>query len=240
MSEVHAVVRDLEGAGILLVHEFGGSAANVEPVAQALRARGAAVEAPNLPGHGTRWQDLADVGWRDWHATSSDAVDRLAASSPRVVVVGTSVGAAIALRLAALRPDVGAVVAVNATLGSSNPLLPLAPVLRFAVRSVATGGNDDGGLPRAYPRLPTKAVAQLPPLWRDVRRRLGSMGQPLTIVRSASDGSAGEETAEFIRSRVASEDVREVVLEQAGHVATVGPDVPAVVEAIAARCLEIN
>jgi carboxylesterase len=127
-------------------------------------------------------------------------------------------------------------VAINATLRSKNPLLPLVPVLRFAIPSIPTGvpASPRGGLPQSYPRLPTKVLTQLPPLWRDVRRNLGSIEQPVTIVRSRSDGTSGVQAAALIRTAVASHHIAEVVLPNAGHVATIGGDVPVVARAVAA------
>jgi carboxylesterase len=221
----------------VLIHEFGGGPANVEPVAALLRERGALVLTPILPGHATRWEDLTDVTWLDWCRAGEAAVDAATRhTGGPVVVAGVSVGAALALRITATRPaQVGAVVAINASLQGNSPLLPLVPFLRFVIRSTPTGtpAGPGGSLPQSYPRLPTKVLTQLPPLWRDVLRRLGSIEQPVTIVRSRSDGKSGAQAAALIRSAVASHHVAEVVLPNAGHVATVGPDVPAVAQAVA-------
>jgi carboxylesterase len=220
----------------VLIHELGGGPENVEPVAALLRERGALVLAPTLPGHATRWEDLTDVSWEDWCRAGEAAVDEATRrTGTTVVVAGVSIGAAIALRIAADRPaQVSAVVAINATLQGPS-ILRLVPVLRFVIRSIPTGSPDgpSGGPPRSYPRLPTKVLTQLPPLWRDVLRRLSAVEQPVTIVRSRSDGRSGAQADELIRRAVASLRVAEVVLPHAGHLATIGPDVPAVAQAVA-------
>ena len=224
------------GQAVVLLHELGGGPANVEPVAALLRDRGALVLTPTLPGHATRWEDLTDVTWLDWCRAGEAAVDEAhRRTGGPVVVAGVSIGAALALRFASARPAaVGAVVAINPALRSNSLLLPLVPVLRFVVRSIATGAkNAASGPPQSYHRLPTKVLTQLTPLWRDVLGGLGSIEQPVTIVRSRSEGEPGAQTAALIRGAVASHHVDEVVLPDAGHVATVGPDVPAVARAVA-------
>ncbi|MBI4884266.1 MAG: alpha/beta fold hydrolase, partial [Actinobacteria bacterium] len=93
-------------ARILLLHGLGGTAATMRAIAEALTAKGHDVHAPTLPGHGTTIHELAAHGWNDWMAA--------AARWPADVVVGQSMGAALALALAVdeRRPLVG-VVAIN-------------------------------------------------------------------------------------------------------------------------------
>jgi carboxylesterase len=227
------LVDNLRGRAVVLMHEFGGGPANVEPVAALLREWGALVLTPVLPGHNSRWEDLTDVTWLDWCQAGEAAVDEaIRQTGQPVIVAGVSVGAAIALRMTATLPaQVGAVVAINATLRGNNRLLPIVPILRFVIGSIRT--TPDGSLPQTYPRLPTKVLTQLRPLWRDVARRLGSIEQPVMIVRAQSDGQSGTWAAAQIRNAVASRHIADVVLPRAGHVATVGADVPNVARAIA-------
>ncbi|HRE00645.1 MAG TPA: hypothetical protein PLV68_05065, partial [Ilumatobacteraceae bacterium] len=44
--------------GIVVLHGFGGTAASVAPLTDALRAAGHPVVSPTLPGHGTTTDDL--------------------------------------------------------------------------------------------------------------------------------------------------------------------------------------
>ena len=55
-------------AGVLVCHGFTGSPQSVRPWADHLAAQGLTVSLPLLPGHGTRWEDLAVTGWQDWYA----------------------------------------------------------------------------------------------------------------------------------------------------------------------------
>jgi carboxylesterase len=91
---------------VLLLHGFTGSPWEVRPLGESLAARGFHVEAPLLPGHGGEPEALRDVSWQDWLRAAEAAhlgLER-AASGP-VAVVGLSMGALLALLLAARRPQ---------------------------------------------------------------------------------------------------------------------------------------
>jgi 3-oxoadipate enol-lactonase len=104
-----------EGLSVTLVHGFGGAASNWTLVAPVLAQR-CRVLVPELPGHGGSSTLPAPMETLDPYA------DRLAAllRGPSVVV-GHSLGAVVALRLASRRPELvrGLVLAGPAGIGSS-------------------------------------------------------------------------------------------------------------------------
>jgi carboxylesterase len=226
---------------VVLLHEIAGTPASVEPVAERLRARGLVVVTPLLPGHGTHWTDLGTVTWKDWLRAGARAIaeaEERSGGGP-VVISGVSVGGALALRLAAAEAGrVAAVVPINAALANRNPLLPLVPVLRFVIRSLPNGPEPEPGADPArtpYPRLATRAIGQLPPLWRDVRRHLPDLRCPVLVLRSASEGAEGVRSSAIVRAGARHTQVTEVVLENSGHLATTGADSPWIADLIASR-----
>lgn len=102
----------------LLLHGFTGSPWEVRPLGEALAARGMRVVAPRLPGHGTTPEAMLGVDFRDWQACADEALASLSGHR-RVFVAGLSMGALLALRLAAHQPE-----AVHA-------LALVAPAVRF-------------------------------------------------------------------------------------------------------------
>ena len=93
--------------GILLVHGFAGSPKEMRPLAAVLAANGFLVEVPRLPGHGPEIRDIADYRLEDWVATVTAGAAHLRELGVlRLVVVGHSVGGALALATAAnVQPD---------------------------------------------------------------------------------------------------------------------------------------
>ena len=212
---------------VLLLHGFGGSPASMEPWAEHLAARGYETAVPRLPGHGTRWQDMAETRWTDWYGAAADALDELRGRGEPVSVAGLSMGAALALRLAAERPaDVASLVLVNPALASSNRLMFLVPVLKHVIGSVGNSGTmvKKPGVPRvSYERLPLAAVSSLRDLWADVRPRLGEVRQPILLFRSVTDG---ETSSRIVLSEAGSRERHEVLLHDSYHLATLDNDAP--------------
>jgi len=93
--------------GALLVHGFGGSPKEMRALAAVLASNGFLVEVPRLPGHGPDIRAIADYRLEDWTATVMAGAGHLReAGVRRLVVVGHSVGGALALATAAqVTPD---------------------------------------------------------------------------------------------------------------------------------------
>jgi carboxylesterase len=75
----------------------------VRPLGEALAARGFHVHAPLLPGHGLTPDALRYVTWRDWLRAADEALTGLLGRFDQVSVAGLSMGALLALVLAARR-----------------------------------------------------------------------------------------------------------------------------------------
>ena len=88
----------------LLVHGFPGTPAEVRPLAEALFAQGWTVQAPLLPGFGTQIDKLFDQTRENWVTAVAEAHAALRANHDAVLLVGYSMGGAIALNVAAQVP----------------------------------------------------------------------------------------------------------------------------------------
>lgn len=223
--------------GVLLSHGFTGSPASMRPWGEALAERGYAVEVPRLPGHGTSWQDMVSTGWKDWLGEVERAYADLAARVDTVVVGGLSMGGALALALAARRPDVAGLVLVNPAVASTNKQLLAVPVLKHVVRSMPAIGDDikkPGVTEGAYPRTPLRPLASMTAAWKDVRAELPKVTCPLLLFRSLEDHVVDPSSARIILGGVSSRDAQERVLADSYHVATLDNDAPVIVEESAA------
>ena len=214
--------------GALLCHGFTGSPRTLRPWAEYLADAGLTVSLPRLPGHGTSWQDLARTGWEDWYGEADRAFRELSARCPQAFVLGLSMGACLAFRLAQAHGDaISGVVAVNPSLAADTRLFLLAPVLKRAVRSlpgissdIKKPGVNEGG----YDRVPVRAAATLPALWRETSRRLGEVTQPVLVYRSAVDHVVGPASMRVLRAALPAADVRGC--PESYHVATLDNDAP--------------
>ena len=220
--------------GVLLLHGFTGSPASIRPWAEFLAAQGYAVDVPLLPGHGTRWEDLNRTTWREWYDEAERGLDRLLADHQQVVVGGLSMGAALALMLAANRGhDVAGVISVNVSVDNKDWRRHILPVLRRLTPSFP-GIVDDikkpGQTEVGYDRLPLHASASLLDFYRTLQPLLPRVTQPLLVLCSTEDHVADPGSHRRLLASVSSVDVIEIMLPDSYHVATLDNDAPTIFE----------
>jgi carboxylesterase len=87
--------------GVLLIHGYLTSPAEMRPLGEYLAAEGMTVLGIRLRGHATRPQALDDVPWEAWVANVRGGLARLREVCPWVSVAGLSLGGALALYVAA-------------------------------------------------------------------------------------------------------------------------------------------
>lgn len=89
--------------GILFLHGFTSTPANLHDYAEFFAKEGYTVSLPLLSGHGGIPADLRQVSWEQWLDEVLESYDELSEICTRVFVVGLSLGGALALQLAANR-----------------------------------------------------------------------------------------------------------------------------------------
>lgn len=213
--------------GVLLCHGFTGTPQSLRPWGEFLARAGVTVSLPRLPGHGTTWQEMSHTGWEDWYGELEHAFGELRGRCPDTFVMGLSLGGCMALRLAQVHGDaVRGVVAVNPSVVNDQPLLRLAPLLKWLVPSVAGVANDikrEGVTELAYDRTPVRAAATLPRLWSLVQSELHKITQPVLVYHSPEDHVVKPASVRLLRERLGDNlTVRE--LPDSYHVATLDND----------------
>jgi carboxylesterase len=205
----------------------------MRPLGEALAAAGFPVRAVRLPGHGTSVEDLAHVRWPDWAAAVAAGAAALAREVPRVAIAGMSMGALLALHLAATQPEtVTALVLCSTALAVRDwrlrfvPLIARIPWLarRYALLP-KTGRRDiaDAAARMAsftYEAVPLTAVVELLRLQRVVRGELRRVVQPALVLHGRHDHTVAVAEAEKVRRRLGSRWVEMHVLERSWHVIT--------------------
>lgn len=91
--------------GVLLVHGITGSPTEMKSLARKLSASGLTVACPQLAGHCSTLTGLKQTRWTDWYATLEASLDFLSSECDTIFVSGLSMGALLALKLAAEHPD---------------------------------------------------------------------------------------------------------------------------------------
>jgi carboxylesterase len=197
-------------ARVLCLHGLGGTGATMWPIVGALAADRHEVLAPTLPGHGSSPDDLIGVTWQHW----LDA----ARSWPADVVVGQSMGAVLALALAAegrcrgvvainpLAPDPDAIDGLEWRMSRGHDWLDVAP---STVREVA------------YERLPLAALLAMHEGGAGVV--LGDVKVPVLVVTSGADDVVDPASSDVVAAELGGA-VERLLLPASGHVATLDVD----------------
>lgn len=214
--------------GVLLCHGFTGSPQSLRRWAEYLADAGLTVSLPRLPGHGTTWQELARTRWEDWYAEVDRAFDELRATTDEIFLMGLSMGGCLALRLAELRGDaVRGLVLVNPSLAAETRLFLLAPVLKLFVPSlkgIASDIKKPDAAEVGYDRVPVKAAATLPGLWRITQQHLYQVTQPVLVYRSPSDHVVGPANLDILRKALPASQLEVRECPDSYHVATLDND----------------
>jgi carboxylesterase len=228
------LVAEGSNLGVLVLHGFTGSPASMRSLAEGFAARGYTVEMPLLPGHGTDLADMIPTRWADWYGEADAALGRLFTRCERVAVVGLSMGGGLSLALAEQHRDIAA-------LGLVNPMCqPLVAELREGIDALLESGLeyfDSIGSDIAkqdvselgYPGTPLEAAKSLSFAMETVHADLSNIVAPTLVLTSRQDHVVPPDTAAAIVERV-SGPVRQVLLENSYHVATMDFD-QALVEA---------
>ena len=216
--------------GVLVIHGFTGSPVSMRPWAEHLAAAGFTVELPRLPGHGTRWEDMAVTRWEDWYSEVDRTLTDLKGRCDQVFVAGLSMGGSLTLRLAEQRPaDVAGLILVNPAVHTERWDRHLLPVVRHFVKAfpgiindTKKPGVDEGG----YSKLPLQAVYSLQQAWATIKTDIARVSSPLLLMHSREDHVVEPSNSVWILGHVSSKDTTEVWLENSYHVATLDNDAP--------------
>ncbi len=207
--------------GVLLIHGYTATTAEVRLLAKCLHERGYTVSGPLLPGHGTTPAEMNACRWQDWTQAVELTYRELAAQCERVFVCGESMGAVLSLYLASDHSDIAALALYSPALGitSKSAALTARLVHRFVPYTDKKRGepSDADARWKGYTVNPVSALVQLLQLQDETRRRLPRVRQPLLIILGRRDRAIDLTSGDQILSGVASPDKQLVWLEQSTH-----------------------
>jgi carboxylesterase len=205
--------------GILLIHGFTATTAEVRLLAKYFHTRGFTVSGPLLPGHGTRPEDLNQVRWQDWAEDVEACYQELKVRCQQVFVGGESTGGLLALYLAAAHPEIAGVLAYAPALRLQLSWLDrlrlylLAPFLPH----VPKGNMDSSQVWQGYPVNPLKGTIQLLRLQNEVMPRLKDIQQPVLVCQGTLDKTVDPGVPELILQSVSSKITEQHWFEKSAH-----------------------
>jgi esterase/lipase/1-acyl-sn-glycerol-3-phosphate acyltransferase len=191
---------------VLLIHGLLASPAELEDFGNKLHGLGYTVMGVRLAGHGTSPWDLEQRKWEEWLESAQRGYDILKLHARRVMVVGFSAGAALALIMASRKPDkLAGVASVAAPFSLQDKNTAFAPLLHGVNRLVSKVSGSSGVAPfrpnePAYPdinyrSIPISAVHELLEMMGELRLCLSAITAPVTIIQGDQDSVVKPESA---------------------------------------------
>jgi carboxylesterase len=211
--------------GAVVVHGFTGNPSSMRGVAEALAAAGFHIELPRLPGHGTVIDDMLPTRWADWAGEAEAAYQRLQQRAAHAVVVGLSMGGALALRLGADHPEIAGLVCINPV------AQPQLPEIIEMLRGMADSGTpvlpgigsdiaDPAAKESAYEGTPIEPlVSLLVDGVEPLSHEYAGMRVPLLLMNSPQDHVVEPVQADFLAAQYGG-PLERITLERSYHVAT--------------------
>jgi carboxylesterase len=188
-------------AGALLLHGFPGTPAELRPLGEALSSAGVRAQAPLLPGFGPAMEHLGDTGPREWLAAAAQAWKDIRKQNARTVLVGYSMGGALALRLAASHPPERLILVAPLwrLLGPAWPLGALLPIVQRLVPSFGLldhgSALDNPELRQFFARAAPDLDLDRPEVRAELRRRVRLRTATVTQLWRLAIGSGSAASA---------------------------------------------
>lgn len=207
--------------GVILTHGFTSVPGSMDYCATRLHKAGWETLSPCLPGHGTRWDDMARVTAEDWIACVEEAARRLRKNKQRVFLLGHSLGAALSLTVAGRHPNLcdGLILLNHAT--QLNPKIGwIVPWLRWMVPWVNAGRDikDPAAKDLHYTRISLHGEQILIRAAAIARHEQKNVRCPVLILRSREDHVIPESAVHETLAKVAHCNPEIHWLENSYHV----------------------
>ena len=220
--------------GIIFVHGFTGSPASMRPWAEYFQKEGYTVSVPQLPGHGTRWENLNKVSWQHWPAKVVEELNWIRTECSKVFIFGLSMGGCTTLNVVESEA-VDGIVLVNPMAHIPGFQIKLAPIIALFKKGMPSVGDDikkPGITEWGYDVLPTRGVLQLQKMLLRTRKNLKKATAPLLIFHSADDHVLPISNTNIIVSEIGTpiDQISRVELSNSYHVATLDYDAEIIFE----------
>lgn len=235
--------------GVLLVHGLTGTPNEMRLLGKGIARGGFTVYGMQLAGHCGTMDGLLATRWQDWSASVHAAAARLHRHVDRVVVMGLSMGAVLALELAASPSAKVAGVGALSTMfrhdGWSIPVYTRLSFLLKPFRLLGIGrqrvfleqppyGIKDEALRQrvvaqmqsgdsaaaGLPGNPWYSIIEMRDLSAHVQRRLPQIDAPCLVVHATNDDVSSVANARLIEKNVRG-PVQMVLLEDSYHMVTI-------------------
>ena len=214
--------------GIVLVHGFLASPAEMKPLSDKLVADGYPVYGVRLPGHGTSPADLRERSWEEWLRIVQRGYETLGTHVDRVCLVGFSTGGALSLIFASEHPpSLAGVVAINSPVKFQNKNMKFVPFLHGVSRLMRWASSFEGIVHYRssnpehvrinYRNIPVRGLYELVRMNHVLNHQLESVHCPCLLMQSTKDPIVAPDSSRILKEGLVNADVSYVEIESDRH-----------------------
>jgi len=217
--------------GILLVHGFTSTPKELRRLGEYLhREHQFSVLGIRLSGHATKPEDMIRSSYSDWLASVEDGYALLSGAADAIIVMGLSMGGALALTSAAYLPFKGVVAMSTPYKLPDDPRLrhiewlsKLAPFMPKSTEEPGAGWFDQQAFKNhiSYPQNPLHAIGELNTLLGKMQAALPHIHVPVLLIHSRNDDYVVKDSMPRIYENLSTPDKQMLWIEGSGHVITV-------------------
>ena len=214
--------------GIVLVHGFLASPAEVFSFAEKLGHLGFTVIAPRLKGHGTSPWDLRERSWKEWLASVQRAYRIMQHYCEEICLIGFSTGGALSLLAAAEQPDgLAGVVAISTPVKFRNKNMIFVPLVHHANRLMRWLPSYEGIMPFRhnntehpeinYSTMPLHSLFELRLMVTQLTKQLADIHCPTLLLQGDEDPVVVPDSARRVYEKISSKEKSLEIIQSNRH-----------------------
>jgi esterase/lipase len=214
--------------GVVLVHGFLASPAEVREFGEKLHAKGYNVIGVRLRGHGTSPWDLRDRCWEDWLESVRAGYDIMLQFTSQVSLVGFSTGGGLCLALAAENPiGLCGVTAISTPIKFQNKNMWFVPLMHGTNKIVRWLSSYEGIMPFRpnksehpdinYHNMPIRGLYELTRLKGHLLKVSKDIRCPVTLIQATEDPVVNPNSENLLFNMVGTEDKQQHWIESKRH-----------------------
>ena len=199
--------------GVVLVHGFLATPAEVRAFGEQLQAAGYPVLGVRLKGHGTSPWDLRERSWEDWLQSIARGVEIMRGITGRYVLIGFSTGGSLSLiQAAGGDPALAGTIAISAPLKFRNKNLRFVPFMHGANRLVSWLSSYEGVMPFRpnesehphinYRNIPLRGLYELTRVVSELKTTLPRVRAPVCVIQGDGDAVVDPASAQLIYDKL--------------------------------------
>lgn len=209
--------------GILLIHGFTGTTAELRPLGEYLHREGYTVHAPLLKGHGVTPEEMRCTSWVDWYTSAEEGYRRLReVGCQEIIAIGLSMGGLLTLKLAQFHELLG-MATLCAPIKVRDKRMGMVRYAQYFKQYLKRRGQKAEHIEKElyiYDRTPLACVASLDQLMKNVSHVLPHLTQPILIVQSEKDETVDPCSGNLLCEQIGSKDKELIMFKESSHIIT--------------------